>query len=139
MFQIQITRIPYIQLMECASLVLPLLYDMQVNATQLAERREQPSIVLATVSNHLRRFAELNQQQSECTLFPAIRDLLMNLVLPTDPPMPQQQQQHQQQQQMMGGNQMMNAQGPMGGNMQVGPGGQGPVGVNVMNPNMGNF
>lgn len=119
--------------MECASLVLPLLYDMQHNSTQLAERREQPSIVLATVSNHLRKFVEFGQQQNECTLFPAIRDLLMNLVLPTDPPMPQQQQ---QQQQHMGNQQqqMMNSPVPMGGGNVVGPGG-----VNPMNPNMGNF
>ena len=87
------TRIPYIQGMDCASLVLPILYDMMANTTQLAERGGQPSIMLSTVSNHLRRFMEMNQQTTECTLFPAIRDLLMNLVLPTEPPMPQQQQQ----------------------------------------------
>lgn len=124
--------------MECASLVLPILYDINNNVTQLAEKRDlQSSLVLATVSNHLKKFAEFNQQQTECTLFPAIRDLLMSLVLPTDPPMPEQQQQPQQ---MMGQNPMMNS--PMGGgNVQMGQmGGPGGVGVvNVMNPNMGNF
>lgn len=97
--------------MECASLVLPMLYDMHANTTQIAERRELPAMALATASNHLRKFAEFHQQQNECTLFPAIRDLLMNLVLPTDPPMG----------------------GGVGGQQQV------PQGVNVMNQNMGNF
>lgn len=125
-FQIQITRIPYIQGMECASLILPILYDIQTNSTQLAERRELPSQALTTINAHLRKFSEMlgQQQPNECSLFPAIRHILATMVLPTEPPMPQQQQQ------MMGNNQMVNSP-------NVVPVGAASGGGGMMGPSMG--
>lgn len=118
--------------MECASLVLPVLYDLHANATQLAERRDYPSIALATVNNHLRKFSEMfsQQQPNECTLFPAIRHILANMVLPTEPPMPQQQQQQQQPQLM---NQMVNSPNVV----PVGAASGGAMNVMGGGPNMG--
>lgn len=77
------------------TLILPMLYDVQTNLTQLAERREGPqSMAMAAVSMQLRRFAnEFQQQQqvsgqTECSIFPAVRDLLMNLMMQNEPPVP---------------------------------------------------
>lgn len=82
------------------SLVLPMVYDVSSNITQLAERREQTGVIqspaMNAVSVLLRRFAEF-ANLNECTIFPAVRDLLMNLQLSNDPQPLQQQQQLQQQ------------------------------------------
>ncbi|XP_059049158.1 mediator of RNA polymerase II transcription subunit 14 [Achroia grisella] len=68
-------------------LVLPLVYDMQLNVTQLADKRDsQPHLI--AVSLHLKRFSEFNQSHSECTLWPAVRDLLTNFTLPQEAPQP---------------------------------------------------
>ncbi|XP_058828466.1 mediator of RNA polymerase II transcription subunit 14 [Topomyia yanbarensis] len=111
LFFIQITRVPYLPNMEwkdSVNMLLPMVYDMTVNHTQLAERREQVTPQLTSaVSAHLRRFVECTVlQQGECSLFPAVRDLLMNLTLPNEQPPP---------------GQMPNQIGPMGG-MQPVPG-----------------
>ncbi|KAF9799341.1 hypothetical protein SFRURICE_000849 [Spodoptera frugiperda] len=64
-------------------LVLPLVYDMQLNVTQLADKQNaQPHLI--AVSLHLKRFNEFNQSHAECTLWPAVRDLLTNFTLPQD-------------------------------------------------------
>ncbi|XP_063373551.1 mediator of RNA polymerase II transcription subunit 14 isoform X1 [Cydia amplana] len=66
-------------------LVLPLVYDMQSNVTQLADKRDsQPHLI--AVNLHLKRFSEFNQTHGECTLWPAVRDLLTNFTLPQDAP-----------------------------------------------------
>lgn len=94
------------ELKDCVSLVLPMVFDVSSNITQLAERRETggftQSMSTAAVSNMLRRFAEYSaHQNNECSIFPAVRDLLMNLTLPNEPqPPPQSVHQQQQQQQM---------------------------------------
>ncbi|CAH2068775.1 unnamed protein product, partial [Iphiclides podalirius] len=68
-------------------LVLPLVYDVQNNSTQLADKRDaQPHLI--AVNLHLKRFSEFNQPHSECTLWPAVRDLLTNFTLPQDAPQP---------------------------------------------------
>lgn len=68
------------------SLVLPLVYDISTNITQLAEKRDPgPASATAAASMQLKRFAEY-ANPSECSLFPAIRDLLTNLTLPSEPP-----------------------------------------------------
>uniref|UniRef100_A0A1B0CC39 Mediator of RNA polymerase II transcription subunit 14 n=1 Tax=Lutzomyia longipalpis TaxID=7200 RepID=A0A1B0CC39_LUTLO len=95
LFFLQITRIPYMQGMDwkdCLSLVLPMVYDTGTNTTQLAERREQvQSVAMSAVSHQLKRFAEYAAlQPNECSLFPAVRDLLANLILPTEPQLPPQ-------------------------------------------------
>ncbi|XP_041973972.1 mediator of RNA polymerase II transcription subunit 14 isoform X2 [Aricia agestis] len=67
-------------------LVLPLVYDMQSNALQIAERRDAQQPHLLTVNMHLKRFAEFHQSHGECILWPAVRDLLMNFSLAPDAP-----------------------------------------------------
>ncbi|KPJ13669.1 Mediator of RNA polymerase II transcription subunit 14 [Papilio machaon] len=66
-------------------LVLPLVYDSQNNSTQLADKRDAQPHLLA-VNLHLKRFSEFNQTHSECTLWPAVRDLLTNFTLPQEAP-----------------------------------------------------
>nr|XP_032529352.1 mediator of RNA polymerase II transcription subunit 14 isoform X1 [Danaus plexippus plexippus] len=69
-------------------LVLPLVYDMQSNVIQIAERRDAQQPHLIAVNLHLKRFAEFNQSHGECILWPAVRDLLINFTLPQDAPAP---------------------------------------------------
>ncbi|XP_052862208.1 mediator of RNA polymerase II transcription subunit 14 isoform X2 [Anopheles cruzii] len=93
LFFIQITRIPYLPNMEwkdAVTMLLPMVYDMNMNHTTLAERREpMPPQLTSAVSAHLRRFSECSVlQQGECSLFPAVRDLLLTLTLPNEPPVP---------------------------------------------------
>lgn len=88
----QITRIPYpgMDWKDTPSQVLPLIYDISSNITQLAERREQvQSLATNAASCQLRRFADFAAQHVDCSLFPAVRDLLANLVLPNENPPPQ--------------------------------------------------
>lgn len=87
----QITRIGLPYQGETPSLILPLVYDVSTNLTQLAEKRDpSPASAMAAASLQLKRFAEYGANQSECSLFPAVRDLLANLTLPSEPPvMPQ--------------------------------------------------
>lgn len=72
---------------EPPSLVLPLVYDVSTNMTQVAEKRDPGLAPATTAANlQLKRFSEFAASQSECSLFPAVRDLLANLVLPSEPP-----------------------------------------------------
>jgi len=77
------------------SLVLPFVYDVTTNITQLAERRDlsPPPSAITGASLQLKRFAEFNNNltvnQTECSLFPAVRDLLANFTLPSEPVIPQ--------------------------------------------------
>lgn len=67
------------------SLVLPMVYDVSSNITQIAERRDPvQSIATSAASHQLRRFAEYPTHHGECSLFPAVRDLIMNLTLPNE-------------------------------------------------------
>lgn len=69
---------------EFPSLVLPLIYDVSTNLTQLAEKRDAgPASAMAAASLQLKRFAEY-PNMSECSVFPAVRDLLANLTLPSE-------------------------------------------------------
>lgn len=89
--QLQITRIPYHgqDWKDSPSLVLPMIYDSSSNVTQLAERREQvQSPATNPVSAQLRQFSEYGAQPGECSLFPAVRDLLANLTFMNDNPPP---------------------------------------------------
>lgn len=68
-----------------------MVYDVTSNITQLAERRETsgvvPSPTTNAVSTLLRRFAETHAANSNgtdvCSIYPAVREILLNLVLPT--------------------------------------------------------
>uniref|UniRef100_A0A1I8PUW4 Mediator of RNA polymerase II transcription subunit 14 n=1 Tax=Stomoxys calcitrans TaxID=35570 RepID=A0A1I8PUW4_STOCA len=92
LFFLQVTRIPYNgkEWKDSPSLVLPMVYDLSSNLTQLAEKREQvQSPAAQTASSLLRRFSEC-AVHGQCSLFPAVRDLLINLQLPNDVPPPNQ-------------------------------------------------
>ncbi|XP_037940367.1 mediator of RNA polymerase II transcription subunit 14 isoform X2 [Teleopsis dalmanni] len=129
LFFLQITRIPYNSKdwKESPSLVLPMVYDLNSNITQLAERREQgPSTAANAASALLRRFSEFSAQHGQCSLFPAVRDLLTNLQLPNEGP-PQNQAIGQGMGPVVGANpnpMMLSAMAPIGqvGPQQVGPG-----------------
>ncbi|XP_015606309.1 mediator of RNA polymerase II transcription subunit 14 isoform X2 [Cephus cinctus] len=87
LFFLQITRIGVPYQGEAPSLVLPLVYDVNSNLTQLAEKRDPgPASATAAASLQLKRFADYGANPSECSLFPAVRDLLANLTLPSEPP-----------------------------------------------------
>lgn len=89
LFFLHITRIPYNgkDWKDSPSLVLPIVHDIATNHTQVAERREQvPSPMMAAANTLLRRFAEFGVQQNQCSLFPAITDLLTNLTTDLPPP-----------------------------------------------------
>lgn len=66
-------------------LVLPLVYDMQTNITQLADKKDsQPH--LTAVNMHLKRYCDFSHTHGECTLWPSVRDLLTNFTLPQEAP-----------------------------------------------------
>nr|XP_054771288.1 mediator of RNA polymerase II transcription subunit 14-like [Lytechinus pictus] len=69
---------------EAPSVIVPVLYDMQANTTQHISAIK-PSVPTSqndgTIATMLRRWAEF-PNNPECTLFPAIRDLMANLILP---------------------------------------------------------
>lgn len=84
-----ITRIPYngTDWKDSPAMLLPMVYDLHSNITQLAEKREHPqSPSVIAVGSLLRRFAEYSANQGQCSLFPAVRELLINLQLPNDVP-----------------------------------------------------
>jgi mediator of RNA polymerase II transcription subunit 14 len=65
------------------SVVLPLVYDVSTNMTQLAEKRDAgPASATAAASLQLKRFMECSGGVMESSLYPAVRDLLSNLSLP---------------------------------------------------------
>ena len=71
---------------EPQSVIIPLLYDITANTIQPVEARPpaphtQTPAQMAIVSM-LRRFAELHQNPSECAIFPSVRELMTNLVIP---------------------------------------------------------
>lgn len=73
---------------EPPSLILPLIYDVTTNHTQLAEKRETPpALGVAQASTLLKHFAQY-QTNNDCSIFPALREVLVNLVLPTEPQQP---------------------------------------------------
>jgi mediator of RNA polymerase II transcription subunit 14 len=56
------------------------------NSTQLAEKREQAQpMSMSVVGHHLRRFIDFFvQQHTECSFYPALRDLAANFTLPNE-------------------------------------------------------
>lgn len=70
-------------------MVLPLVYDISTNLTQLAEKRDAgPVPAMTAASQLLKHFAQFQSSHTECSLFPAVRELLMNLVLPSETQQP---------------------------------------------------
>lgn len=66
------------------SLTLPLVHVVNKNLTQMANRDSGLSPVTIAINEHLKRFADYNMHLGECSLFPAVRDLLMNFTLPNE-------------------------------------------------------
>ncbi|KAI0224052.1 Mediator of RNA polymerase II transcription subunit 14 [Lamellibrachia satsuma] len=85
LFMVQLTRIgvavpPGV---ESQNIVIPILYDHTMNTTQMLEQRpSEPTQANLAVSNMLKRFAEFNPNPNGCSIFPAMRELLTNLVVP---------------------------------------------------------
>ncbi|XP_038050987.1 mediator of RNA polymerase II transcription subunit 14-like [Patiria miniata] len=86
LFFIQLTRIginpPVGQ--DLQSIVIPIVHDMQANTTSYIDRAKPPNVPasIATVRNMLERSNSLYQNKVECTIFPVVRDLMANLVIP---------------------------------------------------------
>ncbi|XP_060525569.1 mediator of RNA polymerase II transcription subunit 14 [Cylas formicarius] len=88
LFFIQITRIglQYPGTMEPPSIVLPLIYDVAGNVTQLAEKRETGTVPAMTAASQLlKHFSQFQANMAECSVYPALRELLINLTLPSEP------------------------------------------------------
>ncbi|XP_065344128.1 mediator of RNA polymerase II transcription subunit 14 isoform X2 [Cloeon dipterum] len=90
LFFLSITRqgVQYPPGVEPPSTILPLVYDIMTNVTQLAHKQEQNQVItsaLAAANMQLKRFSESHAGYDQCSLLPAIRDLLANLVMPNEP------------------------------------------------------
>ncbi|XP_029175199.1 mediator of RNA polymerase II transcription subunit 14 isoform X3 [Nylanderia fulva] len=133
LFFLQLTRIGMTYPGE-TSFVLPFVYDVTTNLTQLAERRDlSPAITAASMQ--LKRFAEYGANQSECSLFPAVRDLLANFTLPSEPPVISQVVASPAGNQVPPTQQIQNAAMQMHSPMTGGQGPpQGPYGIQSMPP-----
>ncbi|XP_049820505.1 mediator of RNA polymerase II transcription subunit 14 isoform X2 [Aethina tumida] len=88
LFFLQVSRIgvQYPVNMEPPSIVLPCIYDIGTNVTSLAEKREMGSVpALQAASQILKQFGHFQANLAECSVFPAIREMLLNLTLPSEP------------------------------------------------------
>ncbi|XP_050305905.1 mediator of RNA polymerase II transcription subunit 14 [Anthonomus grandis grandis] len=86
LFFIQITRLGYPPNADPPSVVLPLIYDIAGNITQLAEKRDIISPPTMTQAGAvLRHFCQMNAGTLDCTVYPALREILMNLTFPNEP------------------------------------------------------
>lgn len=75
--QLQISR-------ESITLVLPLVHIVTKNLTQLVSRDNISSPIALTINEQLKRFSDYNAHSGECSLYPAVRDILMNFSLPNE-------------------------------------------------------
>ncbi|XP_076466284.1 mediator of RNA polymerase II transcription subunit 14-like isoform X3 [Babylonia areolata] len=77
-FMLQFTRIGLN--VEAQSLCVPLLYEISQNKVQQVDHQGSPA--LAAIGAMLSRFSELHHNPNECAIFPAVRELMTNLVIP---------------------------------------------------------
>ncbi|XP_013410599.1 mediator of RNA polymerase II transcription subunit 14 [Lingula anatina] len=89
LFMIQLTRMsapPTPGGSDQQSIVIPILYDINTNITSMVDQsRNQPqgsSPQAMAVMNMLKRFTEYHANSAECSIFPAVRELMANLILP---------------------------------------------------------
>jgi mediator of RNA polymerase II transcription subunit 14 len=64
--------------------VIPILYTTDMNVTQMMIDQKSPVSLSPTahaVNTLLKRFHEVNAKQTECSIYPAVRELLTNLVV----------------------------------------------------------
>ena len=95
LFFLQITRIglQFANNIEPVTIALPFVYDIHTNITLLAEKRDSgPGLIMTAANHQLKRFSEFTINSQDCSLFPAIHDLLANMVLPSEQPPIQNQQ-----------------------------------------------
>lgn len=119
---------------EPQSVVIPLVYDITLNQTTVAQK--EMNTVISIAQQHLARLMRSGQiMMNRCTILPSVQDLLFNLTLPNEGPPHQPSMNSQNNQQQGGGGgptgQFPGNQGPMGGPMGAGgpqPGGMMPIG-----------
>ncbi len=89
LLQLQVTRVgfPYNTAGDTPFLLLPVVYDIVNNVTNLIEKKDSPNLPAAVylAFAHFKRFADYSLQPNECSLFPTVRDFLMNFTLPSEP------------------------------------------------------
>ena len=64
-------------------MVIPLVYDINLNQTQVAQK--EMNVVISMAKQHLERLGrsgQLNMQR--CTILPSVQDLLFNMSLPNE-------------------------------------------------------
>lgn len=71
---------------DSVTLVLPLVHVVTKNLTQLVSRENVQTPIAHAINEQLKRFSDYNAHSGECSLFPAVRDLLMNFMLPNEMP-----------------------------------------------------
>lgn len=80
---LQLTRIGLQVPQEPQSITIPLLYDISNNTITLVEKEPSlPNPNLQQVMQMLKRFMERYHSSQECAIYPAVRELMTNLVLP---------------------------------------------------------
>ena len=83
--QLQLTRqnVTMAPGQEPQTIIVPILHDQNSNSTQMTDQKGPgQGVAPATVNKTLLSFAEMNpMKQRECSVFPAIRELLTNLVV----------------------------------------------------------
>lgn len=66
------------------TITIPLLYNIHENTITLVEKGPTlPNANLQHVSQQLKRFMERFHPNTDCAIYPAVRELLTNLVLPS--------------------------------------------------------
>ena len=71
---------------EAQTIIVPILHDLNNNSTQMTSQatdQKGPTTTTTAINKVLRSFAEMTQmkQQGECSIYPAVRELLTNLVV----------------------------------------------------------
>lgn len=82
-FMLQLTRtIPPGTEVCPQTIIVPVLYDINTNNTQMMEVMSTNTQANMAINNMFKRFAEFNPKPVDCSIYPAIRELLSNLVVP---------------------------------------------------------
>ena len=89
MFQLQLTHIvaiPPVGTSESQTTIfVPILHDMNTNMTQYYHDQRQPppsNPATQAIMDMFKRFHSYNAKPNECSLYPAVRELLSNLQIP---------------------------------------------------------
>merc|ERR1719282_1821624 len=85
LFMLQLTRLGLPPGQEPQAVIVPILHIPASNVTQIAEQRAQaghpPPVALQNMKAMLKRFHDYNPEPHRCTIFPSVRELLLNLQL----------------------------------------------------------